>query len=229
MDSGDEDNYWTGLSLTGSTENEASTSSALTVQVIDRVEPLDSQFGLVKRLTVPTALHKPLFGQLIKDCATIPLYTYAILDAAKVPCLPEILDASGLDYASLFQGEAAEELRYVAPYLVRLEEEHDFTRNLFTMGEAGWQMWDKEPAIFIRAQVRLHELRKHLRKFTQIRTEAGSVEYFRFWESTVLDYISFFGGADLGWEIFPRTQVLWRTHYYSSGPRFALMRVGNFQ
>ncbi len=229
--SNDEGDYWTDTPLMGSVDNEADLSRALTVQKIGDVEPLDSQFGVREPLTVPAALRDVLFGQSkLIDGSTAPtLHTYAILDAAKVPCLPEMLDASGLDHACLFNGEAAEELRNVAPYLVMLEEEHVFTRNLFTKGEAGWQMWGKEPGIFIRSQARQNEICKHFRNFTQVWTKAGSVEYFRFWESTVLDYIAFFGGADLGEEIFPRMQILWRTHYYNSGPRFTLMWVGSVQ
>jgi hypothetical protein len=233
LSSGAEGDYWTAASLAGPTGIEESPSPpALTVQKIKSVAPLGSQFGVMEPLTVPPALREALFGQSsrpIDGCATSLLHTYAILDAAKVSCLPEMLEDSGLDYACLFNGEAAEELRNVAPYLVGLEADHEFTRNLFTKGEAGWQLWDKEPGIFIRSQARLDEIRKHLRKFTQVRTEAGSVEYFRFWESTVLDYIAFFGGADLGEEIFPGMQILWKTHYYNSGPQFTLMRVGRIQ
>lgn len=232
MASGYEDDYWTGSGPTIPTDNDSATSSVLKVQRLGCVEPLGSQLGVIEPITVPAALRAPLFGQsdlLTAGCDSLPLHTYAILDAAKVPLLPEMLGISGLDYACLFKGEAAEELRNVAPYLVRLEEGHVFTRRLFSNGEAGWQMWDKEPGIFIRAQVGLDELRKNFRKFTKISTDAGSMEYFRFWEGAVLDYIAFFDGSDLGYKIFPNMHIIWKSYYYNREPRFTLMRIGNFQ
>lgn len=194
MASGEEEDYWTGAALTGAAGVAADQPPALAVQTIEGVEPLDAQFGVAEPLTVPAALRDALFGQpeLIEGRAILPLQTYAILDAAKVMGLPEMLDASGLEHACLFKGEAAEELRDVAPYLVRLDEASIFTRNLFTKGDAGWHMWDKEPGIYLRSYGTIEYLWQHFRRFTRVRDEAGKWFYFRFWEADCLiDYMRF--------------------------------------
>ena len=160
------------------------TEAPLVVREIDGVEPLGNQLGIAKLLTVPVVLRDALFGQsdLSEGFAVRPLQTYAILDAAKVMGLVEMLDSSGLEYACLFTGETAGELQDVAPYIVRLEEANTFTRNLFTKGDAGWQMWDREPGIHFRSRASLHEMRQHLRKFTKVRDKDGTWYYFRFWD-----------------------------------------------
>ena len=115
--------------------------------------------------------------------ATAPKsHVYAVIDAAKVFGMPEMLEASGMEHACLFQGDAAEELRDVAPWLVKLEAGRKFTQGLFSSGDTHWQMLDREPGIFLRSSASLRDLRAHLRKFTRIRDEAGKWYYLRFWE-----------------------------------------------
>lgn len=181
MNVGNDFDYWA-QEPAGS---EKPAEAPLIVETLDGVEPLDDQFGVAEPLTVPVALRDALFGQseLIEGRAVLPLHTYAILDAAKVMGLVEMLDSSGLEHACLFKGEAAEELRDVAPYIVRLEEANAFTRDLFTKGDAGWRMWDREPGIYLRSRASLDEMRKHFRKFTKVRNEDGKWFYFRFWDS----------------------------------------------
>ncbi len=180
---GSEDDYWTNLPGPEGPE-ESGAVPALTVETIEGVEPLDAQFGVAAPLTVPPALREALFGQpeIIAGCSVLPLHTYAVLDAAKVQGLPEMLESSGLDHACLFQGTAAEDLRDVAPWIVRLEDGNRFTQGLFTRGDAPWEMWDAEAGIFLRSISSLNEVRRHLRKFTKVRDETGKWFYFRFWE-----------------------------------------------
>lgn len=139
---------------------------ALQVATIEGVEPLDSQIGAFPKKTVPDALHDALFGPLELtaaeieaaggDAAAVPsMQTYAVLDAAKVTNLPELLERSGLEHRCLFKGAAYDELKNVAPWIVRLEENSAFARNLFTQSEANWHLWDKEPGIYVRGRVSL--------------------------------------------------------------------------
>jgi hypothetical protein len=150
----------------------------LQITKIAGVSPLDNQLGVEPKKTVPDALREVLFGG--------PLATYAILDAAKGAGLPVMLADSGLAHRCLFKGEALEDLGDVGPWLVRLEETHDFTRRLFTKGDAPWQMWDKEPGIYVRSAATLDELWRHFRKFTRVQDEVGKWYYFRFWEQKFL-------------------------------------------
>lgn len=165
----------------------------LKIEEIEGVEPLDAQFGIHPKKTVPDALYEPLFGQPeptedeIKaadgDAAKVsPMKLYAILEAGKMVNFPEMLGVSGLDYKCLFKGEAYDELKDVAPYIVELTEDNDFTRKLFTKSNAPWDMWDKELGIYIRSRASLDELWRHFRKFTRIQDENGKWFYFRFWD-----------------------------------------------
>jgi len=147
--------------------------------LVDGVAPLDARS--VK--TVPDVLFEPLFGQ--PDAAN-PLHVYAILDAAKVTNLPEMLEVSGQEYCCLFKGAAFDELKDHAPWLVRLDHDNAFTRSLFVKSDAGWFLWDSVPGVYLRSHVSLREMRQHLRKFTKVRDETGKWYYFRFWEADCL-------------------------------------------
>ena len=155
----------------------------LNVQTIAGVAPLDPQFGVEKPKTVPEALLDPLFGQ---EEGAAPLSTYMILDAAKVPQLPALLEASELEHRCLFKGEAFEELKDVAPWIVRLEIDAAFTRNLFTRSDLHWHRWGTAPGIYIRSIAPLGEMWSHFRKFTRIQDESGKWYYWRFWEGRFL-------------------------------------------
>lgn len=180
MTNADGEDCWTDLSGASASGGDVGTASSIVVETIEGVVPLDAQFGAVVPLTVPTALRDVLFGQSAKD--QFPLFTYAVLDGARVPGLPEVIETSDLDHACLFQGAAAEEMRDVAPWIVRLEENHSLTRGLFTKGDASWNMWDAEPGIFLRTERSLNDMRRHLRKFTRVQDEDGRWLYWRFWE-----------------------------------------------
>jgi len=163
----------------------------LHVEEIGPITPLDAQFGVHPKKSVPDALHDALFGQpepseaeraAVGD-ALPPLATYAVLDAAKMPyLLTSLLESSGLRYQSLFQGAAQEDLGEHAPYLVELKDGHDFTRRLFTGPNGIGGLWEKELGIFIRSRAGFDALRKHLRKFTRVQDDNGKWFYFRFWE-----------------------------------------------
>lgn len=183
----------TGLGAYGLSDGEA--EGYLHIEEIEGVEPLDAQFGVHPLKTVPDALYEPLFGQPEPSAAEVvqyggadkvpPLNTYAILDAAKVVNFVVMLEASGLEYRCLFKGKAAEEMRDVAPYVVRLEEGNDFTRNLFSKDpeqDVPWFMWDKKPGIYVRSRGALADMWKHFRKFTKVQDENGKWFYVRFFD-----------------------------------------------
>ena len=156
------------------------------------VQPLDAQFGVVHPGTVPDKLFTAMFGQPVSPVNAGQVHTYVLLDAAKVPALPERLEASGLEHRCLFKGGAYDELKDVAPWIVRLEDGNIFTRNLFTRSDTPWHLWDAEPGLYLRSRGTLDQMWRHLRKFTRVRDEVGKWFYFRFWETDCLiDYISF--------------------------------------
>ncbi|MEO1379574.1 MAG: DUF4123 domain-containing protein, partial [Pseudomonadota bacterium] len=181
----DDDDWWTDLGHKA--RKDFGRKPVIEIDVLEGVEPLDAQFGVTLPRTVPVTLQEPLFGQPA-DSGQDPdvLYTYAVLDAAKILGLPELLENTDLDHDCLFQGTAAEELRHAAPWIVKLEENNRFTRALFTKGSGPRDLWDSDPGIFCRSKHTLDDVRKHLRKFTKVRDGHGRWLYFRFWEGVPL-------------------------------------------
>lgn len=199
---GDTDDRWTPEEI-----QEMSASDdmpLLSVETIETVEPLDGQLWEDAPKTVPDALYAPLFGQPEPTGAEImaaggdagdvpPMQTYAILDAAKLINLPELLETSRLEYRCLFKGDAHDELKDVAPYIVRLQEGNTFARRLFSVGKAPWFMWDKGPGIYVRSRGSLVDMWRHFRKFTRVQDGSGKWFYFRFWEG--LHIVEFLAGT----------------------------------
>ncbi|MFD1796746.1 DUF4123 domain-containing protein [Paracoccus aurantiacus] len=192
----DSDDPWTLLPGSAAAGQSEPDRPVLQVDTIEGVEPLDTQIGVFPKKTVPDALHDALFGQPEPTAAEIkaaggdpaaipPMQTYAILDAAKVTNPLELLERSGLEHRCLFKGAAYDELKNVAPWIVRLEEGNAFTRNLFTRSDAHWHHWDKEPGICVRSRGTLDDMWKHFRKFTRVQDEDGNWLYWRFWDNPV--------------------------------------------
>ena len=163
------------------------------------VGPLVHKIGQDDAASVPEPLNEPLFGTLSASSGETSLQTYAILDAAKVVGLPELLATSGLEHRCFYKGDMLDELGDVAPWIVRLEEEHQFTRNLFTQGDAPWHLWDDEAGIFLRSSQGLDVLWQHFRKYTKVQNNSCASVYFRFWEPHVAQaYLKVVGQDALG-------------------------------
>lgn len=165
-------------------------------ETIQGVEPLGDQLGVLPPKTVPDALHEPFFGQPKPSEVEVaqygsteavpPMRTYAILDAAKVFGLPEILESSGLECRCLFKGDAYDDLKDVAPWIVRLEDGNPFVRHQFTAGKEPWLMWGKEAGVYVRSRASFDDMWRHFRKFTRVQDQNGKWYYFRFWEPSML-------------------------------------------
>ncbi|MEQ5778580.1 DUF4123 domain-containing protein [Thalassospira sp. NFXS8] len=170
----------------------------LDIKEIPGIEPLDDQFGVHPRKTVPDGLLEPLFGEVEPTAAEIafydglenvpPLKTYAVIDAAKLTSGASAIETCGMPWRCMFKGKAAIELGDVAPYLIELDQKTDFTRILFTHDpNANAQattrhLWHREPAIYIRSRADIDEIQSHFRKFTRVRDEQEQWYYLRFWE-----------------------------------------------
>ncbi|MDO5604682.1 MAG: DUF4123 domain-containing protein [Paracoccus sp. (in: a-proteobacteria)] len=115
--------------------------------------------------------------------------SFAVLDAASLDGLPELLSASELECECLFRGKAAEELGAVAPWLVRLEPENMLTRRLFTLGPAPWHLWGKISGSYLRFDGSCRDLAAHLRRFTRLPDQDGKWYYFRYWDPAVMAVI----------------------------------------
>lgn len=165
------------------------------IEIIHDVRPLDGQFGVHPRLTVPASIRNALFGEpdptelelswVDGDASRLAsMRTFAVLDATKISSLDVRLEASGLEHCCLFSGKAFEEYSNVAPWLVELKLEAQLTRQIFTRNaNSASALWERVPGFFLQARVPLATMRQHLRKFTRVRDERGQWYYFRFWEA----------------------------------------------
>ena len=182
-----QDNYW----ITGTSGEAPETSGECPLRRrIGNVAPPADRFSAAWPENVPHMLREILFGAgtpAAPGARPAPLVTYAVLDAARISGLAEIITSSGLDYACLFQGKAGQEFGDVAPWLVRLEEAHPFTRGLFASGKAPWQMRDRAAFILLRSRSAPDALQRHLKRFTRFEEESGRWVFFRFCDPVVMD------------------------------------------
>lgn len=157
-------------------------TQAATVAVHSVLEghlPLDPLFPAPEGpWPLPEALGDALFTQ-----GGRPSECFVVLDAGQIPNLAEMLSASGLDHKCLFTGHVAEELEEYGPWLVKLEQGMQFTRDLFTASAANWHLWGSQRCILIQSVQGFHAVWKHLRKLTQVEGADGRRFYFRFWET----------------------------------------------
>ncbi|WP_176715582.1 DUF4123 domain-containing protein [Thioclava sp. SK-1] len=151
------------------------------------ITPLDKQFAVFPKRSVPDECFEALFGQDIPDAA---LKTYAVIDAAKITDLRDSLERTNLPHACLFKGKGAEDWGDAAPWLVEITPDDDLTRALFTKGDKPWQLWDLQAAIFLRTTAGFSDLHAHLRKFLKLTDEAGKWFFFRFWEAKAFQLIA---------------------------------------
>ncbi|SDX37490.1 DUF4123 domain-containing protein [Tritonibacter mobilis] len=186
----DADDFWLGIARPSSQAQDVPNADSvyhalITVEPLLDVVPLDEQFGIWPRKTVPDGLREALFGQQDR---TKPEGSFAVLDAAKVFGLADFLDSEDLTYRCLFKGAAETDLRDVAPYLVQLDEASDLTRRLFTRSQRAGGLWDNVPGIYLRTTASFDSLWRHLRRYIRVQDENGTWMYFRFWEMRCLHH-----------------------------------------
>lgn len=194
------------------------------------VTPLDGQLGQWPKTTVPYSLTAALFGKVPQEITNgivqdspQPLHSYALLDAAAMPMLPELLEVSSLDWCCLFKGRAKDELRQVAPYLVTLREGDDFVRKLFTNSGRASDMWNQLSGVFLRSFQPAEVLLRQFRRFTRIQDEAGKWYYFRFWTTAALDHAASVYGAELSSSLWKDCHVIWRSDFDTAQACFSMI------
>ena len=117
---------------------------------------------------------------------------YALLDAARDDRVLAWILTSGLEHASLYEGEEGRQLAPWGPYLVRLQAEGPGLRSLLE------QSWGQAWGIFLCCPLPLAEVRRQLRRSLLVRLPAGQTAYFRFYDPRVLrDFLPGFSPAEL--------------------------------
>jgi len=107
---------------------------------------------------------------------------YTVLDGASVEQLPQLLWEHEPENICLYRGEQEPDMAAVAPYLVRLEYDHTFTKLVCEKG------WGKHWGIFVitPAEVDIRMLRNHFRRFLMVYDPDGKLIYFRYYDPRVL-------------------------------------------
>lgn len=104
---------------------------------------------------------------------------FAILDGARDPRIHPAVTRSGLAYHCLYSGTLEPVLARAAPYLVQLDREAPFTRELLTCWGDSW-------GIYLRTVASLSELHRHFRRFLRVKDENGKNLVFRYYDPRVL-------------------------------------------
>ena len=104
---------------------------------------------------------------------------YAVLDGASIPDLPMKLYEMRPQHICLYRGELEPDIAEVAPYLVRMIPETDFTNWILTSG------WGSHWGIFAQTRFSIYELRKHFRSFLTVHDEDGNPMLFRYYDPRV--------------------------------------------
>lgn len=113
---------------------------------------------------------------LFRDAA----HTYAVLDGASVPGLPQKLYEMGPPNLCLYRGELSDDLIHVAPYVVLLEAGSGFADWLLS------ECWGKHWGIFAQSRVSPVGMRKHLRGLLTVNDAEGNPMLFRYYDPRVL-------------------------------------------
>ena len=108
--------------------------------------------------------------------------TFAVLDGAGIAqLLDKLEDAPGLEFACLFELEIGSDIAHVAPYLVRVLPDSEFSAWLL----AGW---GERRGIFaqVPAALEMPMLRRHFRKLNIVYGDGLKALLFRFYDPSVL-------------------------------------------
>ena len=105
---------------------------------------------------------------------------YTVLDGASVPDLPQHLAEFQPEHECLFAGALEPDMAEVAPYLVHLNREADFTRWVIEQG------WGNHWGIFARSEAGLRAMRRHFRSFLKVEDQHGKSLIFRYYDPRVL-------------------------------------------
>ncbi len=115
-----------------------------------------------------------------RQLSTDATHLYGILDGAIVPDLPMRLYEAQLPNHCLFKGDLHPDLAYVAPYLVFLPPDHEFTEWVFSEG------FGNDWGIFVHSRESLIEMRRHFRSIVNVYDENGNSMTFRYYDPRVL-------------------------------------------
>jgi hypothetical protein len=143
--------------------------------------------------------------------------TFVILDGASVPGLPETLHRLQPEHECLFRGELEPDMREVAPYLVRLEPDSEFSDWVIEKG------WGKHWGIFALSPADLRTMRQHFRSLLVVYDPEGNPRRFRYYDPRVLSaHLPACNAADLAAMFGPVASYVMEAGVPHSALRFQL-------
>jgi Domain of unknown function (DUF4123) len=105
---------------------------------------------------------------------------FALLDCARDQRIYPLIKRQQINYSCLFAGDLPQELAEAAPYLVALSPHSRLTEALLTQG------WGQSWGVFLESAAMLPDLRRHFRRFLEVRDEQGRRLLFRYYDPRVL-------------------------------------------
>jgi hypothetical protein len=105
---------------------------------------------------------------------------FAILDGASVQGLLQKLADLQPEHVCLYRGELEPDMAEVAPYLVKLDKEGQFTNWVLDRG------WGNHWGVFAESNSDLNALRNHFRRFLTVHDASGKPLLFRYYDPRVL-------------------------------------------
>jgi hypothetical protein len=129
---------------------------------------------------------------------------FVILDGAAVPdLLDKLYGVERPEFECLYAGEIKPDLAEVAPYLVRLQPDSEFTQWVLGQG------WGNHWGIFAISAAGLREMRHHFRRFLTVHDPSGKPLLFRYYDPRVLrTYLPTCNAEELGVLFGPLTCYL---------------------
>lgn len=105
---------------------------------------------------------------------------FAVLDGAAIPELRDVLHELNPPHCCLYRGQLEPDIAEVAPYLINLEPDGEFTRWVIEKG------WGNHWGVFAASGIELSAMRNHLRKFLTVHNPNGNPVLFRYYDPRVL-------------------------------------------
>ncbi|MCK5896420.1 MAG: DUF4123 domain-containing protein [Cocleimonas sp.] len=107
-------------------------------------------------------------------------HVYSVIDGASTPPLLGKLAEYEPKHTCLFRGELSLDMAEVAPYLVKLEADDNFTHWLIEVA------MESPCCIFAQTDNDFLSLRKHFRSFLRVESPEGETLHFRYYDPRVL-------------------------------------------
>lgn len=104
---------------------------------------------------------------------------FAILDGAQDDRIFYEIDGTFSEHDCLFAGDLPRELQRAAPYIVQLDRDDRLTRFILDNG------WGNNWGLFLRSDLGIKSVRKHLRGFLRVKDERGNRLLFRYYDPRV--------------------------------------------